>query len=116
MEGIILSLGLSIHGGMQGDYNSVHPHVRFLDDGAIAGAYYNSMDRVSVYAGHRVESGAAGLELALVTGYDEIAPIAPYVRGTYDLGNVRGFVAPTAEEWNGDANMGVVFGIELFLN
>jgi hypothetical protein len=117
MEGIILSLGLSIHAGMQGDYNGLHPHVRFLEDGAIAGAYYNSMDRVSVYAGHRVESGAAGLEFALVTGYDELdMPVAPYVRGTYDLGKVRAYASPTMEKYNDDVNLGVVFGIELFLN
>jgi hypothetical protein len=117
MEGIILSLGLSIHAGMQGDYNGLHPHVRFLEDGAIAGAYYNSMDRISLYAGQRIESGNAGLELALVTGYDELdMPVAPYVRGTYDLGSVRAFAAPTAESWNGETNVGVVFGIELFLN
>jgi len=59
-----------------------------------------------------MEFGNAGVELALVTGYDEIAPIAPYIRGTYDLGNVRGFVAPTGEEWNGEINIGIVFGIE----
>ena len=109
---LIWAIAVSTHLGMEGDYNSIHPHVRFLEDGAIAGAYYNSMERISVYAGHRIESGNAGLELALVTGYEEINEIAPYIRGTYDLGNVRGFVAPTAEEWNGETNIGVVFGIE----
>ena len=109
---LIWALAISTHLGMEGDYNSIHPHVRFLEDGAIAGAYHNSMDRISFYAGHRLEFDNAGVEFALVTGYDEIAIIAPYIRGTYDLGNVRGFVAPTAEEWNGETNIGVVFGIE----
>ena len=109
---LIWALAISTHLGMEGDYNSIHPHVRFLEDGAIAGAYHNSMDRISFYAGSRIEAGAAGLEFALVTGYDEIASIAPYIRGTYDLGNVRGFVAPTGEVWNGETNIGVVFGIE----
>ena len=110
---LIWALAISTHLGMEGDYNSIHPHVRFVEDGAIAGAYYNSMERVSLYAGHRLEFGNAGVEFALVTGYDEFMPIAPYIRGTYDLGNVRGFVAPTGEEWDGGTNIGVVFGIEL---
>ena len=85
---LIWAIAVSTHLGMEGDYNSIHPHVRFVEDGAIAGAYYNSMERISFYAGHRIESGNAGLELALVTGYDEWMPVAPYIRGTYDLGNV----------------------------
>lgn len=109
---LIWALAISTHLGMEGDYNSIHPHVRILEDGGIAGAYYNSMERVSLYAGHRLEFGNAGVEFALITGYDEIAPIAPYIRGTYDLGNVRGFVAPTGEEWDGETNIGIVFGIE----
>jgi len=109
---LIWAIAISTHLGMEGDYNEVHPHVRFSEDGFIAGSYYNSMERISVYAGSRVEMGAAGLEFAAVTGYDEVAPISPYIRGTYDLGNVRAFAAPTAEVWNGDTNIGVVFGIE----
>jgi hypothetical protein len=109
---LIWAIAVSTHLGLEGDYNSVHPHVRFVEDGAIAGAYYNSMERISFYAGHRIESGNAGLELALVTGYDEWMPVAPYIRGTYDLGNVRAFASPTGETWNGETNIGVVFGIE----
>ena len=109
---LIWALAISTHLGMEGDYNSIHPHVRIEDGGAIAGAYYNSMDRISLYAGHRLESGNAGLEFALVTGYDEWMPVAPYIRGTYDLGNVRAFESPTGEVWNGETNIGVVFGIE----
>lgn len=113
MEQIVWALALSTHVGLEGEYNEVHPHVRFIEDGAIAGAYYNSMERISLYAGHRIESGAAGLELALVTGYNELdMTLAPYIRGTYDLGSVRVFASPTAEVWNSETNVGVVFGIE----
>jgi hypothetical protein len=110
---IIWALALSTHLGMQGSYNETHPHVRLEDNGYIAGAYYNSMERMSLYAGHRFESGNAGLELALVTGYDEFGAIAPYVRGTYDIGNTRVFVAPTGEKWYGETNIGAVIGIEI---
>ena len=109
---LILALAISTHLGMEGDYNSIHPHVRFVEDGGIAGAYYNSMERISLYAGQRLEFGDAGLELALVTGYDEFMPIAPYIRGTYDLGNTRVFVSPTGEVWDDETNIGIVFGIE----
>lgn len=109
---IIWALALSTHLGMQGDYNEVHPHVRLEDNGYIAGAYYNSMERMSLYAGHRFESGNAGLELALVTGYNEFGAIAPYVRGTYDIGKMRMFIAPAGEKWYGETNIGAVIGIE----
>ena len=115
MEPFILSLGLSLHAGLVRDYNEIHPHVRFIEDGMIAGAYYNSMERVSFYAGHRVEFGDAGLEFAMVTGYPAFGPVAPYVRGTYDLNNhTRILAAPVAEDY-GNANIGVVFGIELMI-
>lgn len=116
MESVILSLGLSLHAGLAGDYNSVHPHVRYQDDGTIAGAYYNSVERVSFYAGHRLEKGDAGIELALVTGYPAFGPVAPFVRGTYDIGNTRVFMSPTYEEYDNNNNVGVVFGVEFSLN
>ena len=117
MEGIIWAIGLSTHLGLVGDYNEIHPHVRFIEDGAIAGAYYNSVERLSVYAGHRLESGNAGLELALVTGYPAFGEIAPFVRGTYDIGdNVRMFASPAIESYgNNNSDIGIVFGFELML-
>jgi hypothetical protein len=110
---IIWALALSTHLGMQGSYNETHPHVRLEDNGYIAGAYYNSMERMSLYAGHRFESGNAGLELGAVTGYNAFGAIAPYVRGTYDIGNTTIFVAPAGEKWYGETNIGAVIGIEI---
>lgn len=116
MEALVLSLGLSLHAGLAGDYNSVHPHVRYQDGGAIAGAYYNSVDRVSFYAGHRLEYGDAGVEFALVTGYPAFGPVAPFVRGTYDLGKTRMFVSPAFENYDdSNTNVGVVLGVEFSL-
>ena len=51
---LIWALAVSTHLGLAGDYNEVHPHVRFIEDGAIAGAYYNSVERISFYTGYRV--------------------------------------------------------------
>ena len=118
MESIIFALGLSVHVGLEGDYNQFHPHVRLIEDGAIAGAYYNSVNRISAYAGYRLEPiENMGVELALATGYPAFGEIAPFVRGTYDIGdNVRMFASPAIESYgNTNSDIGVVFGLELML-
>lgn len=113
MEQLVWALALSTHFGMEGDYNSVHPHVRFVEDGAIAGAYFNSMDRLSLYLGHRLEFDDFGIELAGVTGYPAFGEIAPYVRGTYDFtDNVRLFAAPSYEDKGDELGVGIVAGVE----
>jgi hypothetical protein len=110
---IIWALAFSSHLGMQGDYNEVHPHVRLVNDDKIAGAYYNSESRLSLYAGYRYELNNVGAELALVTGYNDT--VVPYIRGTYDFNNtIRAYAAP-AYEYNskvGD-DIGVVIGFEI---
>jgi len=114
---LVWAIALTSHLGLHGDYNEIHPHVRFVEDGAIAGVYFNSMERLSLYAGHRIESGNAGLELALTTGYQEFGPIAPHVRGTYNLGdNTRVFVGSAFEKKNSDVNFGAIIGLEFKFN
>ena len=109
MEQFIWALGLSLHMGLEDSYNGIHPHVRFYEDGAIAGAYYNSLENISFYGGYRLEHGDAGVEVALVTGYPSFGPISPQVRGTYDFSdNVRAFASPAIET----NNTGVVIGLE----
>ena len=107
LEAITLSLGVSIHAGFDGEYNNLHPHIRFEHQQFIAGAYYNSVEATSVYGGYRYEKDNVGIELAAVTGYNH--SVIPYIRGTYDIGKMRMFVAPGVE--NND--IGVVFGVEL---
>ena len=110
---LIWALAVSTHLGLAGEYNEVHPHVRFIEDEAIAGAYYNSVDRISFYTGYRVEQGPFGAEFALVTGYPDIGPIAPYIRGTYDLNdNIRGFISPAVEYEGESSRVGAVLGVE----
>jgi len=113
MDMLTFGLAVSMHIGMQGDYNAIHPHVRFIEDGAIAGAYYNSVENISAYAGWRLEpTDKLGIELALVTGYPAFGPVAPYVRATYDIGNNRIFAAPTGEVIDDETKVGVVVGYE----
>ena len=101
---IELGLALSLHLGFMGDYNAIHPHIRYTENNIIAGAYYNSENNVSFYGGNRWEFGDFGLETGAVTGYTT-SPILPYLRGTYD----DFFIAPSIE---GKDNIGVVIGYE----
>ena len=112
---LIWALALSTHMGLERDYNGIHPHVRLYEDGAIAGAYYNSVDRISFYGGYRLEpTDRLGVEFSIVTGYPAFGELAPMVRGTYDINdNVRMFAAPAAESYGTDkGNIGAVIGIE----
>ena len=115
----IWALALSTHMGLERDYNEIHPHVRFYEDGAIAGAYYNSVDRISFYGGYRLEpADNLGIEFALATGYNEFGPVAPYMRTTYDLGDKTRFFAATAIEENTSTDtvtVGGVFGVEFII-
>ena len=104
MESLTLTLALSLHLGFEGDYNSIHPHLRYTTDSYIAGAYYNSESNLSTYIGKRWEYNHFGLEAGAVTGYTDL-DVAPFVKGSYK----QFFVTPGIE---GD-NIGVVFGVEL---
>ena len=80
MNSWALMLALSTHLGFSGDYNSIHPHVRYTSDNSyIAGAYYNSDYRPSVYAGREFKFDVATVELGATTGYGSIS-VAPFVR------------------------------------
>jgi hypothetical protein len=105
---IELALGISMHLGLEGDYNELHPHVRWNNwNDYIAGAYYNSESAVSVYFGHRWERNRLGLEAAIVSGYS-YADVIPYARITYD----NWYIAPALE----DSTQGIVFGYEFKLD
>ena len=117
METFIWALALSSHLGFEGDYNQIHPHVRFIEDGVIAGAYYNSEERISFYGGYRLEPvDSVGIEIGAVSGYPALGGVAPYGRVTYDVNdNVRLFATPGSESRHGETNRGTVIGIEFQL-
>jgi hypothetical protein len=110
LEALTISLGLSTHFGFEGTYNSFHPHLRYTHENFITGGYYNSLENLSVYAGARHEYNNFGIEAALVTGYNTEV-LTPYLRGTYDVGKTRIFIAPGIET----KDIGVVFGLEITL-
>jgi hypothetical protein len=104
---IEFALALSLHLGLEGDYNEIHPHIRYNEQNYIAGVYYNSESRISFYAGKRWEYKDFGLEAGAVTGYSH-GDVIPYGRATYK----NFYVAPALE---GDDTVGAVIGYELKL-
>ena len=101
---IELALAVSLHLGLEGNYNEIHPHIRYNEQNYIAGAYYNSESNISFYAGKRWEYNDFGLEAGAVTGYSA-GDVIPYGRATYK----NFFVAPAVE---GDNTIGTVIGYE----
>jgi len=110
---IILAIATTVHLGLAGEYNEVHPNVQLrFDNGIIAGAYHNSEDTVSVFAGMRGEWKGFFLEGGVVTGY-EYSNVLPYGRAGYELtDNFSIFVAPAFEAIDDDMTVGAVLGVE----
>ena len=102
-----LFLALSMHVGLDANYNSVHPHARCTVDNSITGVYYNSEDRVSAQIGKEFELAKGHIELGLVSGYKatEVLPMIRYKQGNF-------FISPAYEKHNGEENIGFVIGLE----
>ena len=104
MSCLSLLLAVSIHVGLEGDYQNVHPHVRCevehsILNSTIVGAYYNSESKVSTYVGQRF----GRVEVGVVTGYSSYS-LLPMIRVTY--GNW--YITPAYEK----DNWGIVLGWE----
>ena len=102
---IILSLAVSLHLGMEGDHNFLHPHVRLVDDNDFTyGVYYNSEYNISTYAGKMLEYNDIQYEFGIVNGYTDLK-ISPYLRIKKD----SLFIAPATEDGK---LKGIVIGLE----
>lgn len=101
---IELFLALSYH-FLPGDWNEIHPGIRYRQDELVAGVYHNSENGASVFAAYDFGS----IELGLVTGYSGM-DVMPFLRATYELSGATLFVSPVV---NTDRNVGVVIGIEV---
>lgn len=99
---ITAGIALSLHLGLAGEYNSVHPYISYERDKIIAGAYYNSVERISIYGGVKYEfSKDTSIELGLVSGYNSnVIPMAK-------LNHKQFYVMPAADE-----KVGIVIGIQ----
>ena len=100
MNCLSIFFAVSMHLGLQGEYNEYHPHARCQVDSLISGVYYNSEYNVSFYTGLEHNS----FELGLVTGYTN-SKIIPMIR--YKKNNL--FISPALEK---DDNYGIVIGLE----
>jgi predicted porin len=99
---ITAGIALSLHIGLLGSYNSIHPYASYDNDKFIAGIYYNSVERISIYGGVKYKfSKDTSLELGLVSGYnDNVIPMAK-------LNHKQFYVMPAADE-----KVGIVIGIQ----
>ena len=98
-----LLFAVSMHLGLEGKYNNLHPHARCQHDSLISGVFYNSEERISSYIGLQHK----GLELGLVTGYTytDVVPMIRYKKKNW-------FIAPALEA---DGTKGFVIGWEINL-
>lgn len=105
MDSIILSIALSSHLGMSGDFNNIHPRITYkTDQDYIIGTYYNSESQPSVFVGKIIDYKSITVETGLVSGYTGYK-IVPMVKANYD----NFFVAPGYA--NNDA--GLILGYEV---
>ena len=73
-------IAVSMHVGLQNDYNSLHPHARCSLDSFMFGTYYNSERNISNYIGKDFN----GLEIGLVTGYAyDVVPMIRYKKNNW---------------------------------
>ena len=107
MSCLSLLVALSMHIGLENEYNSIHPHARCTVDNNIVGAYYNSEYNISSYIGKIYNYNNIEIEYGLVTGYTG-SNITPMLRIKKD----NFFIAPAYEV---EGNVGVVVGFEFKL-
>lgn len=111
---ILLGLAFSTHVGLANEYNEFHPYIQLNQDNYFAGAYYNSEENISFYAGKEIKWDKLGVEFGIVTGYSAYEiPVAPMLRITYVLSeDHKFFVAPVYEVTENNSNAGFVFGLD----
>lgn len=111
MSNLTAGVALTLHLGLVGEYNQVHPYARYTyDSNFIVGAYYNSEERVSGYIGYEIDiTHKVSIELGVVSGYQS-RDLLPMGRITYDD---TLFIAPAIEYDSDNADtVGVVIGIQ----
>ena len=107
MNCLVLGLALSLHVGLQNDYNQVHPYVMCEKNQVITGLYCNSLDKVSVVLAKEYDlTDDLKLDVGIVSGY--VYDIVPMVRLKYK--NL--FLMPALE----DNRTGLVFGYQYEFN
>ena len=108
MSCLAVGLALSLHIGLEQDYNQVHPYVKCETERTVTGFYYNSLDKLSAFGAvnfplvNKYTEEELSIDVGLVSGYLWKYDIAPMVRLNYN----NMFVMPALE----GETTGLVFG------
>ena len=107
MNCLLVGLALSLHVGLENNYNQVHPYVMCEKNQIITGAYYNSLDKVSLVLAKEFNlSNELTVDLGIVSGY--VYDVSPMIRLKYK--NI--FLMPALE----DDRTGLVLGYQYEFN
>ena len=107
MNCLTLGIALTLHIGLQDDYNNMHPYLMCEKNQIITGLYYNSLNKVSVVLAKEYDlTDDLKLDVGIVSGY--VYDVAPMVRLKYK--NL--FLMPALE----DDRTGLVFGYQYEFN
>ena len=103
---ILWGIALSAHLGLAGEYNSIHPYVETSRDNIVAGAYYNSENKISLFAGIDYKLGEnTSMRAGVASGYSRLG-LVPMFKLTHK--NI--FVMPAAEPNRVGLVLGYQFG------
>ena len=110
---IITGIALSLHIGLELDYNSIHPFVMGEYNNFIGGVYLNSENNISPFLGYRFDlSENFSFDIAAVSGYS-VYNVLPMLRLNYNIDQKTTlFIAPAIESFNNKLNTGIVLGIQ----
>ena len=109
MNCLSIALAVSLHLGLEGDYNALHPHARCDVNNTVAGVYLNSEKNLSGYVAYQFQMPYdIELELGWVTGYHTDKEVAPMFRIVKD----NWFITP-AYETKPNENWGITVGFEI---
>ena len=83
---ILFGAAISAHLTYNGDeYNFIHPQLRLEHNTYIAGAYYNSIEELSLYAGKEFNlTDSLSFEMGVVSGYNGDDVVMPFARAKWE--------------------------------
>lgn len=105
---LFYGLALSLHLGLDGTYNAIHPNIGLTSNNFSLGAYYNSEREISKYISYEYEFNENNkIEFGFVDGYNAY-DVLPFVRYKHK----NWFISPALEKYNGNKKVGVLIGLE----
>ena len=112
MNCLVFLLSFTMHVGVHGDYNNIHPHLQCTKDTYIMGTYYNSEKNISYYFGKNYKLKNWEIDTALVTGYHDkrIQPMLRIKRNNWYLSPMYEKYYPNSHRE--EVNYGLVIGYE----